>query len=778
MERSPAVYKSHDLLPPVNPGSNLGATLRAAGLSGEYVPARPLNPVTPEQTDYWRLILSYKGRIVASALLGALLGYLITIPQKRAYDAFAVLEVQAPNQEFMNLKAVDPTADTGRVTAESFVSTQAGLLRSETLLERTLNRLDDSSAHFQPQSSSKEEAIELAQQKLRVKPLPGTQIIEVHYESGDPAYAARFVNTLAHEFLEWDIEKRMGSTNSAGSFLSAQLDDLQRALNLSEERLRNYALQSGLIVSSQPGSFAEDSLRQIQQQVADAHADRVAKQSRYELLGAASPETLPDVLDHPSLAAYQQELNSLQRTLAEASTLLTPAHYRVKQLQAKIDSVQATIAKERSNITERIRNEFDVAQRREKLLVSAYLKQARMVSDHAAKSVQYDLLKQEVDSNRQLYQSVLQKVKEANVASAIPTRTVRVIDPARPPRRPIKPAPLVTSALGLFSGLFLGLGLVFLREQSDRSIRNPGVVPRFLPVSELGVIPRGPRSLSLLTRLRNGVRRGRSAIDGEQDTADHQVFEGPGRHSAGPPAARRSSFDWATWNSANSPVAEAFRATLASLLLNGAGTRPRVLVVSSAGPGEGKTSVAANLAAAVAQMRRNVLLIDTDVKRPRLHEVYGVPNGFGFGDLLRKPGHLCNWELDTAVRATAIPGVYLIPSGSNPGESHAALLYSDRLTELLLCCRRAYHTVIIDSAPLLAVSDARLLGKVTDGVLLVVRSGKTELADLRLAVARLEADGVRIVGSVLTDWAVASGTSAAYRHYHKVYGRRFQLDLG
>jgi succinoglycan biosynthesis transport protein ExoP len=489
-----------------------------------------------------------------------------------------------------------------------------------------------------------------------------------------------------------------------------------------------------LLFTSEKDNVAEEKLRQLQEELSKAQVDRVARQSTYELVSSASPESLPEVLDDATLKDYQVKLTDLRRQLAELSSSLTPGHPAVKKVQAQIAALELARENERTNIIERIRNEFDSAQRREHLLAANYASQIHLMSEQAAKVTDYNILKREVDTNRQLYDSMLQNVQEASMTSALRASNIRVVDSAESPTLPYKPNWLLNSALGLFAGAFFGIAFVVAQDRADRTIHGPGDTTIYLDVPELGAIP--------------SVQAGTSRLLGYLQTG--KLLESKKLQSGGP-----WQVELITSNKNLSPLADAFRATLTSILYSGEnGNRPRIIVITSANPGEGKTTVACNLALALAEigpsvLRQSVLLIDGDLRRPRLHQIFGVPNKWGLTDLLE--GMTPPDGSSETVFKTGFRNLFLLPSGS-PASNISSLLHSPRAVAFLNRMRKEFHTVIIDAPPMLNLPDARVLGRLADGVVLVVRSADTIRYAAVAAKQRLTEDGTRVLGTILNQW--------------------------
>jgi capsular exopolysaccharide synthesis family protein len=507
--------------------------------------------------------------------------------------------------------------------------------------------------------------------------------------------------------------------------------------------------------------MSEDKLRQLQEALSKAQADRVARQSRFEMANSSPPETLPDVLNDTALRDYQAKLTGLRQQRAEFATTFTPGYSKVKRLEAQIATLESALEKERSAIIKRIRNEYDEALRRENLLTVDYAKQARLVTLEAGKAIQYNILKRELDSNRQLYEAMLQRMKEVSVASAMRASNVRIVDPAKPPRLPYKPNVFLNAGLGLLTGLFLGVAFIMVRERADRTIQQPGDLHFYLNTPELGVIPSSKVQdhKSFYHRYRKSKPSSLSLTRDSPETAlsklaTHKLEE---------------RLELVAWQRQHSIMARSFRAVLTSILFSGQnGDRPRVLVITSTGPLEGKTTVASNLAIALAEVHQRILLIDGDLYKPRLHEVFDLPNDCGLIDLLGKRKLSAGVSLKDVAQETAVQGLSLLPSGpQSAGATH--LLYSPALLDLLRQARQDFDTVVIDTPPMLELPDARVLGRAADAVILVVRAGKTTRDATLAAKQRFSEDGTLVLGTILNDWNPKSGPGGYYGSYHAHY---------
>jgi receptor protein-tyrosine kinase len=406
----------------------------------------------------------------------------------------------------------------------------------------------------------------------------------------------------------------------------------------------------------------------------------------------------------------------------------------VKECQAQIGELEAALERGRAHALERIRNQYLSAQQREKLLSDDYNRQFRVVTEQSQGAVRYNMLKREVDTNRQLYTAMLQKVKEAGIASEMRASNVQVIDPATRPGDPVRPNLPLYGAVGLLTGVLSGIGRAVYRKRTF-VIQAPGDASIHLKLPELGAIPQGDSngvSPLTLTGVFAFCRNG-----------SHEVL-------AGDAAADSETLELASWRHKESVIAESFRATLASVRFSErSGRGPLAVAVTSACPAEGKTVVATNLAIVLAETGRRVLLMDGDLRRPRLHDIFRIPNTSGFADLLRGSGTQVALSASLAIR-TEVPGLYVLPSGPDSA-SAANLLQSDSAAEVLHRLRQQFDAVVIDTPPL-SVADPRILGQLADGVVLVIRADRT-LPDVAFAASRqLLEDGASVLGTILNGW--------------------------
>jgi len=751
------------LFGPGRDGSGIAPLPQSSHEITRLICLEPLDVAAPEKgtgngmLELWQLILDRKFTILAVAVLGILSALLINFLQVPIYQARTTIEVQSLQEA--SLEPLGEGAVSG-YTPETYLQTQTRILQSASLRARVDRKLTEDSGftpwrppdHFSmarrwlrlPAKNAAVNPKRLAPMELKVRPFENTRMIEILVDGPDSTLAARFANTLTSEYQEYQMEARWNAAQRANEWLQMQLEKMRVKLQASERNLQEYSQGAGLLFTGDKQNVEQEKLAQIQAELSRASADRVAKQASYEIAATSPADTVPQVLDNGRVGAYQAQIADLKRQAAELSASLTPEHYKVIRVQAQIKELENTFQRERSNILARIRNDYRAAVQREQSLQSAYAGQVRLVSEQSSRTINYDILRREVDSNRKLYDELLTKVQGASLATALRASNIRVVDPAEAPGSPYKPNLVQSLALGLFSGLVLGIGLVLAGEHVNRSLKSPGETPYHLKVPELGVIPekssvldKGPRDAATrLLPLRTGLAGGDS---------DH--------------------VELVTWQNRPSVLAESFRSALASILVTeNNGQRPRVILVTSASRGEGKSTTVSNLGIALAEINQKVLLLDADMRKPHLHQIFNAPNSWGLSDLLRERTSLKDMPLEALARETEVSGLYILPSGTGT-VSIANLLYSNRTAELLQRLRQEFDTVLIDTPPMLYLSDARVLGRLADGAILVVRAGRTTRDSAIGAKQRLVDDRIPVLGTILNGWDPKAKTRYGYYTY-------------
>ncbi|MBV9267647.1 MAG: polysaccharide biosynthesis tyrosine autokinase [Acidobacteriaceae bacterium] len=741
------------MVPPHSPGNLVTA---------EQLPTWPAEPGTGEnyrgEGDVrFRAIIRRHIRWIAAVLSFCLVaGIAVTYLIPPTYRARTVLEVLAVNRDFMNNKDIDPNMSLSAMSEmDSYVETQTRLMQSRTVAERVVTSLESKAKEYDLQEKgsrrrswlgllpSKPESFESqiwsALGSLKVKAEGQSSLISITVTASTPRMAADVANAVADQHMAALRDARWSTATRTAEFLSAQLDGQRKILQASESELQDYARTTGLIYTSENAneSVAAEKLREVQTDLAKAEADRADKQAQLELVNSSPVDSLPQILDDGTLRDDKSRLTDLRRQLADLTSTLTPNHYKVKEVQSQIAALEKQAQQQRSAIIQRIENDYRAAARRVDLHRAAYRKQLELVTNQSAEQVRYSMLKREVDANRDLYQSMLQKIKEATVVAALRASNVRIVDAAQPPYSPYAPKLKLNIAVSLFAGCMLSVLLVLLRERADRTIRRPGESTALLQIPELAVIPSARRDVrvQLLSkshdqqvRFRRFIRR---VVPTDESHASSDVI--------------------AAWLYTASLVAESFRSAVASLLLwrRDRAQNHEILVITGAHPSAGKTTAVINLGLGLVESGRRVLLIDGDLRIPRLGKIFGLDTCSGLSDILSR--ELPATDGKQFIRDTGLPGLRILPSGSQP-RNVTQILHSKALQRFIDGVRGEFDFVLIDSSPAIPLADSRLIAQHADGVIFILRAGETTAEQLLALRKCFQQDGTRVFGSILNDW--------------------------
>jgi succinoglycan biosynthesis transport protein ExoP len=774
----PMSHNSFDKYPPSNGQNN--ALIRPQYID---VPRASEKQSPNPLLEYWGIIRRRKLLIALlsiAGLLGGLAAYVLGTP---VYQAMTTLEVQGFNENFMNMSSVDPQAGTGSYSATQLnIATQIKIIESAQLKGLVLDRLERETTpvmatpsgftaslrnrlRLGPQDplDSMKQGLQMAASTVTAKPVVGTRVISISCETTTPDIAANFANALAAEYQAQNVQFRSNTGQKTAQWLESQLEETKTKLEQAEARLQQFVRKSGGIFVADQDTLANSKVRQLQTDLAAIQADLITKRTRFEMAKSVPLDSIPDVLDAANLQEYQSKITSLTSERASLMTTLTAEHPKVKKVDVQIQEMERARDRERANVLERIRNEYEVAARRQKQLASAYSGQSQTVLSQADQSAEYGLLKREVETYRTSLNALLQQTNQAGVASVVPTSNVRVIDMARPPGAPSKPEPISRAGYGLTLGFGLGCAIAVIHARIRKSVKDqkfagPGHTSTLLNVPELGVIPSA--SFGVLTPVRRfGWGKKKSESDPTELTSD----------------------ELSAWGYTSSPLADSFRLVLTSIMTTDTYAKPgsrryrlgavrqayaQVMVVTSPGPGEGKTMVISNLAVAIAETGGKVLVVDTDLRRPRIHRVFNVENDRGLSNLIQESGAISHYDV---IQPTRFPGISVLSSGSSKTNISQAF-YSPRIQDLLLNLRNEFDTILIDTPPMLQFPEARLMGRLADGVILVLRASLTHQETALLARQRLHDDNIPLLGTILNDWDPREGSSDHfYSSYYQYY---------
>ncbi|MEO8217770.1 MAG: polysaccharide biosynthesis tyrosine autokinase [Acidobacteriota bacterium] len=699
--------------------------------------------------EYWAVIVKRRRLIILTVLLALTAAAVASVITKPLYKATALLKVERQQGSPVDL------GDNYRPWDPDFLPTQRDLMGSREVAERVVRKLHlTDNAEFVPQRSEMfggkkaAPAAELAaievQKSIETVPRRGTSLVELSVVQPDPKLAADIANAVVQAYIDWNIESKFLVVGEASRFLTTQIDQLKGELAAKEKELQAYGRQKE-IVSTDPNSNATmQKLESFNKDYAAAVADRVGKEARYYELQNARPETIADNLSSGLVSQLRNDQAKLERDYAEKLSIYKPSWPAMQQARAQIDKnkqnlasvIDETVAKARDNA----RTEYQTALRREQSLKGVLQGQTSEAMTLNSNAVEYNNLQTEVQTKRALLDTLLKRHAETEVTSRLRGETmsnIQVVDRALTPRYRFRPSYRLNAVFGLLAGTFLGFGLAFFIEYIDRSLRSAEQVERTLNVPGLGVIP--------------SLGSGGSALYGDRSRRRERKLEAAG---AGP-----VQITLLPHLHPRSTVAEAYRSFRTSLLLSRAGGL-RTIVITSAMPGEGKTTTSSNLAIVLAQLGKRVLLVDADLHKARIHEIFAISNRVGLVSLLAE-----NADPVSITVPTAIPGLFVIPAGpSSPNPS--GLLSSEAMRLFLERSATEFDYIILDTPPVGPVADAIILGNQADGVVLCVLGGKTPRDRVRRVRDRLSRSNVRLLGVLLNN---LEHSAAEYREYYGEY---------
>lgn len=600
---------------------------------------------------------------------------------------------------------------------------------------------------------------------LQVQPVRNTQLVDIIYRSSSAQFAARAANGFADAFIAWGITNRQHTVGRASSFLASQIDALKREIQDKEAKLRAFSRETDIISLDRESSVVYAQLESFNQDYIEAKARRIEAEARYQEILQAPRQEVADRYSDGSVGSLLTEQRKLEREYQTKLQTYKPEWPAMVELRAQIEQGEANLEKVISEQVERARDtayaDFQTALRRERALQRELEEQKALLLDQSSDAAELTNLQVEISTSRELMDELLRQQSETEVAARLQNSqdsNIRVVDSALVPGGAFRPSLRQNLGMGLGLGLLLGIGAVFLIEYMDRTVKSPEEVERRLMLPNLAVIP---DMSAPSTRYGRGYGYG------------YGYGYGAGHRRQRKKAARKAvlpdgeplldTIEKVPHDHPRLSVSEAYRALRTALLLSSA-QELKVVTITSSGSGEGKTATSTNLAIVLAQLGRRVLLVDGDMRKPRLHEVFQVSNRTGLVNILAGGD-----DPNAVTVQTQVPGLHVIPSGPNP-PNPSELLSSDRMHQLLERARGRFDFVVVDTPPVLAVTDATVLGSMTDGVVLCLRAGKVLREDARTCRDRLLLADVRILGTVLNRHTERSGSGRSYHYYYAAYG--------
>lgn len=568
-------------------------------------------------------------------------------------------------------------------------------------------------------------------ERIDVSPIRNSRLVEVSFEGRMPALTAQIANELVRTYIDQTLDTKLQAAKNAVQWLSERIDEERSKVEEAENALLRYKEENQIITdfSSDAEQITAQKLAQINAQVVEAEAKRVEAETRYRQALALENQpdlldSIPEVLSNELIREIKKMEVNLYNRMSELSKKYGKRHPQMLALESELKELKKRKGAEIKLVISSMRSNYKIALAREESLKQALEAQKQNSFDMNQKAVQYGVLRRQAESTRNMYELLMKRFKETTLAEEMKTGNIRVIDRAEIPAEPVKPRKKLNLLLAIVVGLTLGVGMAFTVEALDNTIKIPDDVKQGLGIPFLGAVP---------------------------------IFD--------PPASRNGvSPDLITVHSPRNPASESYRTIRTGILLSSADKTPQVILVTSGGPGEGKTACAANLAVAMAQAGEQagsrVLLIDCDMRRPRIHNVFGVEREPGMSTVL-----IGSTAFHDAIAPTGYDNLDVVPCGPLP-PNPSEILGSRKMKRFIEVLRKRYHRIVIDSPPITPVTDAVLLSQVADGVVMVIRAGETPRPLVEICIEQMQTAKAHILGAALNGVDIAKD---GYYYYQYTY---------
>jgi capsular exopolysaccharide synthesis family protein len=733
----------------------------------------------------WKMVSRRRWLVamIAATMVGAVIAYCVLAT--RQYTATAEIQIQMDSPQALGLGAIAGGSGSDMsdvLDASRALQTQAKILESETLALEVVKQLKlEQHPDFQPrfdpvgklmalvtpkgtvdpagapldEAPARREAIsKVFKKNTLVKPVAGTRLIDVSYTSSDPHVAAATVNQLVDDLVDYNFETRFKASTQASEWIGKQLSDLRGNSAKLQAKVADMQGESGVYSfgsaagSKGPGySTVLDQLQQATSNLTQAESNRVLRGAMYEAAKAGDPETIAGI--NSSMAASGQTSpvgNSLsliqtlrdqeataKAQLSEMSAKFGSDYPKLEELRANVASLNQSIRTEQDRLLDQTHGDFVVAQQVEAQMREVFNNQKRQAQSLNSKAVEYEIVHQEADESRGLYERLLTRLKEAGVLEGMKPSNISLVEPGRVPAKPAKPNVPVYLAAALGGGLFLGLLSALLLEVMDSKVRDANLMGDYFGEGLVAELPFERRSQP---------RRGSILVPGQAP-----IF------TLAHPA---------------SPFSEALRSLRTSILLSVTRGEHRVILITSSISAEGKTTLATNLATSLAQHGKRVLLIDADLRNPRLHTIFDIGNSFGLGNVLADDGQEAE-AIHAMQPINGITGLTVLPAGTISGHP-SEVLGSERMERFIRVCKEHFDFVVLDGEPILPVTDSIVLSPMADQVLLVARHGITERSMFEKSLRIVMSSSPQASMGVVIN-AIKAQSADQSQRYHNSYSR-------
>jgi len=750
-----------------------------------------INTIEKKEIDvleYWHVILKRKWILVTFGVVLLVFTAVFSLTSTRLYQATATIMIEEQSSGMLNIQ--DMLASGGYYQQDYLgtnFNTQLRLLTSRSLAERVAKKMNFPA---RPEFRSAEKpgvnvfggiknlltfrwlrgsARPAARQEssasqpspysayaftvlggLGVSPVPETRLVDVSYTSPYPALAADVVNTLVEEFVSFSIESRYEATQQASEFLSEEIAKLRDDLGTKERDMQRYGEEKKLLYLNKDESSVVNKFADVSSALTEAQVDRIKKESLFRELKTLRLDSLPQFIDNALIQSMKTNYTQVKNEYDQKIKVFKPDYPEMVQLRARMDSMKSELEGEINKAVDASEADFRAAQKKEGSLQNLLESQRTEVSKTDSNAILYNSLRIEVDNMRELLASLTAKQNETLVSArlgGLRTSNIKIIDRALVPGGPFTPNTRKNLLMALLVGLIGGLGLIFAVEYMDNTVKGPEDAEKLTGLPSLGIIPH-------LSADGTKKHNGQTGTYGFSYGAENAVGDKT--------MPEVNEIELINHLFPKFSISEDYRTVRTSILFSNADRQPKTICFTSSHPQEGKTATVSNMAVSFAQLEGKVLLVDCDMRKPRLHKVFKVRNMVGLSGCLT--GKV---SFEDAVQKTGIENIWILPSGPHP-PNPAELLNSRRMKELLAEVRERFDIVLLDTPPVLAVIDPVTISSITDCTVLVVRAGKTTRKPLARAVAEIRKAKSEIVGVIFNEVKIGrQGDAGPYYHYYQ-----------
>jgi polysaccharide biosynthesis transport protein len=716
--------------------------------------------------DIWRTALKRKWIIVSAVVVILIITAVHLFTRVPLYKATATIIIENPSSNMLNINDTFAAAPYYQYDfTGAYFNTQLRLLSSRSLAERVsrkMNLSDRPELHasqgtkvnviqtfkefitlrwiFRKKPSEEETDSESVFERnpneayafavlggLSVQPIEETRLVGVSYSSPHPQLAADVVNTVVEEFLNYSIEMRYEATQQASEFLNEQIAQLRTELSAKEREIQRYGEEKELLYLSDKESSVVSKFGDLNTALTQAQIERIRAESAYLELSGLEVDSMPQYINNPVIQNLKTEYNQMVNTYQEKLKTFKPSYPEMISLGAKIDSMRNQLKEEIQKAVEAAESDYKAALKEESKLSGLLNEQRKDVMEMNNNAILYNSLKIEIENKRNLLNSLLARQNETLVSArlkGLKSSNIKIIDSALVPSAPYYPNKSRSLMLAILLGLFMGVGLAFLAEYVDNTIKEPEEAEKLIELPSLGVIPFVSK---------DGVRKGSAYASYSYGTDEPKQ------------SLDIKQFEMVNHKYPRLSVSESYRTLRTSILFSRVGNVPKAISFTSAFPQEGKTATLVNTAVSFAQLNKKVLLIDGDMRKPRLHRVFDLSILDGLSSFLT--GKV---DLDEAVKETKIENISVITSGPHP-PNPVELMDTPRMRELIEAVKERFDFVFIDTPPILAVVDSAIVSSLTDGTVFIIKVGKTTRKAYVNSIRALEKVKADIIGVVYNE---------------------------